>query len=129
RPGGPAGLTPAPRSANDHVVPPARIDQRIPASLSSLAVRTLEDGEAGGIRTSSAILRALDEAADQEELQQQRKAAGEQDNVDADGTVWTTKKPVQDQARRRKLALGVTVTVIAAVAAVAWGGKIGRAHV
>ena len=120
--GGPAGLTPAPRSANDRVVPPARIDQRIPQSLSSLAVRTLEDGEAGGIRTSSAILRALDEAADQEELEQQRKAAGEEDNVDADGTVWTTKKPVQDQARRRKLALGVTVTVIAAVAALAWGG-------
>src|SRR5699024_5827587 len=118
---GPAGLLRAPRSPNARVVPPATIDPQIPAPLSSLAVRTLEDGEAGGIRTSSAILRALDDAADREELAQQRKAAGEPDNVDPDGTVWTTKKPVHDHARRRKLAVGVTVTVVAAVAVLAWG--------
>lgn len=121
-PNGPPGITQAPRSPDNQVVPPHRIDPNIPQSLSSLAVRTLEDGEAGGIRTSSAILRVLAEAADNEELAQQRRQAGEQDNVDTDGSVWTTKKPVRDQARRRKLALGVTVMVIATVAVLAWGG-------
>lgn len=121
-PGAPAGITPAPRSPDGHVVPPHTIDSNIPQSLSSLAVRTLEDGEAGGIRTSSAILQVLDDAADKEELAQQRRQEGEQDDVDADGNVWTTGQPVRDHARRRKLALGVTVTVIAAVAVLAWGG-------
>ena len=46
------------------------------------------------------------------------------ENVDPDGTVWTTKKPVKDARRRRRLALGVSALVIAAVAVLAWVGMM-----
>lgn len=121
--GGPEGIPAAPRSPSNSVLPPQQLDSSVPSALSSLAVRTIEDGEAGGIRTSSAILRVLGEAAEQEEQAQRRKAAGDaEDDVEPDGSVWTTKKPVKDQARRRKLAMGVTVVVVAAVAVLGWGG-------
>ncbi len=89
------------------------------SEMSSLAVRTISDGGHGGLRTSSAVLRALGQAADAEE--QARRPV---ENVDPDGGVWTTKKPVKDAGRRRKLALGVTVLVIAAVAVIAWAGMM-----
>lgn len=122
--GGPEGVPDAPRSPSNRVQPPQSLDSRIPSSLSSLAVRTLEDGDNGGIRTSSAILRMLGDTAEQEEQVARRKANNEpvDDSVAADGTVWTTKKPVKDAKRRRKLALGVTVIVVAAVGILAWGG-------
>lgn len=121
--GGPEGIPAAPRSPSNRVWPPQMVDSTVPSALSSLAVRTIEDGETGGIRTSSAIVRVLGEAAEQEEQAQRRRAAGDADeDVEPDGSVWTTKKPVHDQARRRKLAMGVTVVVVAAVAVLGWGG-------
>ncbi|HWD04502.1 MAG TPA: protein kinase family protein [Amycolatopsis sp.] len=121
-PGGPPAVPAAPLTPQGHVVPPRQLVPAVPAELSSLAVRTIEDGGNGGIRTSAAILRVLDKVAEAEERTQLIKAVGEDESADADGTIWTTKKPVKDVARRRKLAFGVTVLVVATVVILAWGG-------
>ncbi|HVW40983.1 MAG TPA: protein kinase family protein [Amycolatopsis sp.] len=121
-PGGPAAIPAAPHAPNGRLVPPRSLQPAVPAELSSLAVRTIEDGGHGGIRTSAAILRALELAAEAEERTQLINAQGPK--PDDDGTIWTTKKPVKDKARRRKLALGVTVLVVAAVAILAWLGML-----
>lgn len=124
-PGGPAAIPAAPHAPNGRLVPPRSLQPQVPVELSSLAVRTVEDGGHAGIRTSAAILRALELAAEAEErtqLIQAQAAAGVK--TEDDGTVWTTKRPVKDKARRRKLALGVTVLVVAAVAILAWLGML-----
>ncbi|RSM35756.1 hypothetical protein DMA12_42855 [Amycolatopsis balhimycina DSM 5908] len=120
-PGGPPAIPAAPMTPQNRIVPPRQLVPTVPADLSSLAVRTIEDGGNGGIRTSAAILRVLDQVAEEEERTQLIKAVGG-DPAEPDGTVWTTKKPVKDVARRRKLALGVTVLVVATVVILAWGG-------
>lgn len=124
-PGGPAALPSAPQTPNGRLVPPRSLQPHVPTELSALAIRTIDDGGHGGIRTSAAILRALEMAAEAEErtqLIQAQAAAGVK--PDDDGTVWTTKRPVKDRARRRKLALGVTALVVAAVAILAWLGML-----
>ncbi|EME56598.1 protein kinase family protein [Amycolatopsis decaplanina] len=124
-PGGPAAIPAAPHAPTGRVIPPRSLVPTVPVELSSLAVRTIEDGGHGGIRTSAAILRVLDQVAEAEERTQLIKAVGEEEAVaESDGTVWTTKKPVKDVARRRKLALGVTVLVVATVVILAWGGMM-----
>ncbi|MFD9889616.1 protein kinase family protein [Amycolatopsis sp. NPDC059027] len=121
-PGGPPAIPAAPHSPDGRIIPPRSLVPAVPADLSSLAVRTIEDGGNGGIRTSAAILRVLDQVAEEEERTQLIKAVGTEGEAQGDGTVWTTKKPVKDVARRRKLALGVTVLVVATVAILAWVG-------
>lgn len=121
-PGGPAAIPAAPHAPNGRLVPPRALVPAVPTELSSLAVRTIEDGGHGGIRTSAAILRALELAAEAEERTQLINATGVK--PEDDGTIWTTKKPVKDKARRRKLALGVTVLVVAAVGILAWLGML-----
>ncbi|MEC3974630.1 protein kinase family protein [Amycolatopsis sp. H20-H5] len=122
-PGGPPAIPGAPLTPAGRVVPPRSLVPTVPVELSSLAVRTIEDGGHGGIRTSSAILRVLDQAAEAEERTQLIQQVGGPDaQPEEDGTIWTTKKPVKDVARRRKLALGVTVLVVATVVILAWGG-------
>lgn len=124
-PGGPTAIPAAPHSPDGRLVPPHFLQPQVPAELSSLAVRIIEDGGPGGIRTSAAILQALRQAAETEErtqLMRAQAAAGVKPTDD--GTIWTTKKPIKDKARRRKLALGVTVLVVAAVAILAWLGML-----
>ncbi|WP_199745623.1 protein kinase family protein [Amycolatopsis sp. WAC 04182] len=124
-PGGPAAIPAAPHAPTGRVIPPRSLVPTVPVELSSLAVRTIEDGGHGGIRTSAAILRVLDQVAEAEERTQLIKAVGEEEPAaESDGTVWTTKKPVKDVARRKKLALGVTVLVVATVVILAWGGMM-----
>ncbi|AGM10685.1 protein kinase family protein [Amycolatopsis keratiniphila] len=124
-PGGPAAIPAAPHAPTGRVIPPRSLVPTVPVELSSLAVRTIEDGGHGGIRTSAAILRVLDQVAEAEERTQLIKAVGEEEAVaESDGTVWTTKKPVKDVARRKKLAFGVTVLVVATVVILAWGGMM-----
>ncbi|MEU6644912.1 protein kinase family protein [Saccharomonospora sp. NPDC046836] len=120
-PGGPPALPAAPRSPTGRVVPARSLSPRVPPELSALAVRTIEDGGHGGIRTSAAILRVLDQAA---EAAERTQLISKDPSIDPDGGVWTTKKPVRDAASRRKLALGVTVVVVAAVAILAWLGMM-----
>jgi hypothetical protein len=124
-PGGPAALPGAPHAPNGRIAPPRSLRPSVPATLSSLAVRTIEDGDHGGFRTGAAILKALDQAAEEEERTQlisQIKDPRARD--EANSGVWTTQKPVKDAARRRKLALGVTVLVVAAVGILAWLGML-----
>jgi hypothetical protein len=123
-PGGPTAIPAAPMTPAGRIVPPRSLVPAVPAELSSLAVRTIEDGDHGGIRTSSAILRVLDQVAEAEERTELIKAVGGDAQADEDGTIWTTKKPVRDAAKRRKLALGVTVLVVAAVGVLAWIGML-----
>lgn len=124
-PGGPAAIPAAPHAPTGRVIPPRSLVPAVPAELSSLAVRTIEDGGHGGIRTSAAILRVLGQVAEAEERTQLIKAVGEGEAPAAsDGTVWTTKKPVKDVARRKKLAFGVTVLVVATVVILAWVGMM-----
>jgi hypothetical protein len=66
----------------------------------------------------------LDQVAEAEERTELIKAVGGDAQTDEDGTIWTTKKPVKDAAKRRKLALGVTVLVVAAVGVLAWIGML-----
>lgn len=122
-PAGPPAIPAAPLDSSGRLVPPRTLVPTIPPDLSSLAVRTVEDGGHGGIRTSSAILRVLDQVAEAEERTQLIGAVegGEKPGKDH-GTVWTTKKPVKDASRRRKLAVGVTVLVVAVVCILAWVG-------
>ncbi|GAA1966383.1 protein kinase family protein [Amycolatopsis minnesotensis] len=123
-PGGPPAIPAAPHTPAGRIVPPHSLRPRVPAALSSLAVRTIEDGDHGGIRTSAAILRALDQAAEAEERTQFIKQVGPEAEPEPDDGVWTTKKPVKDAVRRRKLALGVTVLVVLAVGILAWLGML-----
>jgi hypothetical protein len=123
-PGGPTAIPAAPLTPAGRIVPPRSLVPAVPVELSSLAVRTIEDGDHGGIRTSSAILRVLDQVAEAEERTELIKAVGGDAQTDEDGTIWTTKKPVKDAAKRRKLALGVTVLVVAAVGVLAWIGML-----
>ncbi|PRX47702.1 hypothetical protein B0I33_105282 [Prauserella shujinwangii] len=119
-PGGPPGIRTAPRSPNGRVLPASSLEPNVPEELSALAVRTVEDGGHGGIRTSAAILKVLEDIAEAAERTQLINPV----EPDPDGGVWTTKKPVKDAARRRKLALGVTVLVVAAVGILAWLGMM-----
>ncbi|EHR53884.1 hypothetical protein SacmaDRAFT_5770 [Saccharomonospora marina XMU15] len=124
--GGPPALPAAPRSPGGRVVPARAVVPRVPEELSALAVRTIEDGGQGGIRTSAAILRVLEKVAEDAERTQLIKQSGQEgdSDVDSDGAVWTTKKPVKDARSRRRLALGVTVLVVAAVGILAWLGMM-----
>lgn len=122
--GGPPALPAAPRSPGGRVVPARSIVPRVPEELSALAVRTIEDGGQGGIRTSAAILRVLDKVAEDEERTQLIKQSGQDPNLDSDGAIWITKKPVKDARRRKRLALGVSVLVVAAVGILAWLGMM-----
>lgn len=134
-PGGPVAIPSAPHAPDGRIVPPRALQPNVPAELSALAVRAISDdgpsgvggaGGAGGIRTSAAFLRVLRQVAHAEERRLLLKQAGledeEKDHVDPDGTVWTTRKPVVTADQRKKLALGVTVVVVAAVAILAWIG-------
>lgn len=121
--GGPAAIPPAPHAPTGRVVPPRSLAPHVPAELSSLAARTLSDGGDGGIRTSSAFLRVLRQVAEAEELRALgQPGAADVGQTDPDGAVWTTKRPVSDPQQRKKVALGATVLVVAAVGILAWLG-------
>nr|WP_028847436.1 protein kinase family protein [Thermocrispum agreste] len=123
-PGGPGIMQPAPQGPNGRVVPPRSINAWVPQELSALATHTLADGGEGGIRTSAAFLRVLRQAAEvaeRDELIQSGQLPPDS-HQDPDGGIWTTQRPTNDPARRRKVALGATLLVVAAVAIIAWVG-------
>jgi hypothetical protein len=126
-PGGPPGLAVAPLDSNGVPVAPNLLRQDVPVELAELAVRSIADTSIGGIRTSSAVLQVLAAVTQQAELDEQTDhllnpvmpSGGR--NQDAD-TVWTTRRPAQDDGRRRKLAIGVTALTAATVGVLAWLG-------
>lgn len=122
--GGSGAIPSAPHAPDGRVVPPHAISPWVSPALSSLAVRALSDGADGGIRTSAAFLGMLREAgaeAEHEELVQSGQIPADEVR-DADGAIWTTRRPENDAAQRKKVAMGATALVVAAVALLAWVG-------
>jgi hypothetical protein len=125
-PGGPPSLAVAQLDPNGAPVSPSLLRHDVPPNLADLAVRSIADTSIGGIRTSSAVLRVLEAVAQQAEIDEQTELLnplmpGDTRNHDAD-TVWTTRRPLKDDGRRRKLAIGVTALTVATVGVLAWIG-------
>jgi hypothetical protein len=125
-PGGPPTIPVAPLDPSGAPVSPLHLRQDVPTELAELAVRSIAaDTAISGIRTSSAVLRILEAAAQQAEIDEQTEllnpvlpgggTAGDST------TIWTT-RPVKDDGRRRKLAIGVTALTVATVGVLAWVG-------
>lgn len=122
-PGGPTALPTAPVTPDGAIVPPNVLAGYIPPDLSTVAVRSLEDTQVGGIYTSATLLAVLDQAASTAEETEFLGPVYRPDEEDTEA-VWTTRPPVRDHNRRRKLAIGVTALAIAVVAILAWLGTI-----
>ncbi len=123
--GGPEILQQAPRAPGGGLVPPGELRPRTSTELSSLAVRCIE-GSGSGIRTPAAVLAVLDRVADDQPSSAQpygggSSARGTADpGADTEDGVWTTKKPVRDPRRTRRLALVASVLCAATIAIVVW---------
>ncbi|GAA0612744.1 protein kinase family protein [Kutzneria viridogrisea] len=116
-PGGPEGIPVAPIGPNGSVVAPRSLHPVVPHALSTVAVRSLEDTSVGGIRTGAAILQVLDEIAEAEAETGLIPAVPEEPE---DDVVWTTRRPVKDKTRSRKLAVGVGVLALATLLVLGW---------
>jgi hypothetical protein len=123
-PGGPAAIPPAPVTPDGSIVPPNVLSGYIPSELSTVAIRSLEDTQIGGIHTSATLLAVLEQAAETAEqtefLGPVSRTVGDEDTE----AVWTTRPPVRDRKRRRKLAIGVTALAVAVVGILAWLGTM-----
>jgi hypothetical protein len=120
-PGGPAGVPPAPIGPNGLLVPPSMLRLQVPDELSLAAIRSLEDTSAGGIRTSTTLIGVLDRVAETEEPTELMPPVEDQDD---DATVWTTRPPAQDDNRKQKLIIGVSVLGVATIAVLIWIGTL-----
>ncbi|MFC4854908.1 protein kinase family protein [Actinophytocola glycyrrhizae] len=123
-PGGPDVIPSAPVAPDGSIVPPHVLAQFIPPDLSTVAIRSLEDTQIGGIHTSATLLAVLEEAAQSAERTEFLGAIAVPVEETEGAPVWTTRPPVRDKARRRKLAVGVTALAIAVVAILAWLGTL-----
>lgn len=121
--GGPEAIPPAPVTPDGSIVPPNVLSGYIPPELSTVAIRSLEDTQIGGIHTSATLLTVLEQAASAAE---ETEFLGPVSRVGDEDTeaVWTTRPPVRDRNRRRKLAIGVTALAIAVVGILAWLGTM-----
>ena len=119
-PDGPNAVPGAPTGPDGSVVPPNILHAGVPAELSSIAVRSLEDTAVGGIRTSAAILQVLDQVAEEEAATSLMPAIDPDSKPGKDEAVWITKKPVQDPGQRRKLTVWFTVVAVLTLAIVIW---------
>ncbi|MBW4719437.1 protein kinase family protein [Saccharothrix obliqua] len=120
-PGGPDGVPAAPTGPDGAVIAPSALHPYVPHELSSVAVGSLEDTSVGGIRTSAAILQVLDRIAESEAKTALIQPVPDDDDSD-DGAVWTTRRPVRDKERKRKLMISVAVLAVATLAVVVWLG-------
>lgn len=123
-PGGPEGIPAAPIAPDGTIVPPHALNGYVQPELATVAVRSLEDTSIGGIRTSATLLSVLSQAADSAEQTELLRPVVHSDDEGPGGPVWTTRPPVQDKNRRRKLAIGVTALAVATVAVLAWVGMM-----
>jgi hypothetical protein len=122
-PGGPEGVPSAAIGPNGAVIPPSMLRLQVPEELSLAAVRSLEDTSVGGIRTSTTLIGVLDRIAESEQPTE-LIAPIRGDGSDEDLTVWTTRPPVRDKNRKRKLAVGVSVLGAATLAVLIWMGTL-----
>jgi hypothetical protein len=118
--GGPEGVPMAPVGPDGRVLPPHALVPAVPGDLSMASVRSIEDTSIGGIRTSAALMNVLQQVSAAETATELMQPI--EDAEDDDGTIWTTRRPVQDADRRKKLAIGVTLLAVATVGILAWVG-------
>ncbi len=118
-PNGPGAIPGAPTGPDGTVVAPNILRPMVPPELSSVAVLSMADTAVGGIRTSAAILRVLDRIAEMEAAAAP-PPAGNGRPIKDDGSVWITKKPVNDVKHKRKLAVWVALLAVATIAIVVW---------
>jgi hypothetical protein len=123
-PGGPQAIPTAPVTPDGSIVPPHVLSPHIPPELSTVAIRSLEDTQIGGIHTSATLLAVLGEAARSAERTEFLGPVAQSADEEEGGAVWTTRPPSQDKERRRKLAIGVTALAIAVVGILAWLGTM-----
>jgi hypothetical protein len=122
-PGGPEAIPDAPLAADGSVMAPEEITS-VPHELSAVALRSLEDTSIGGIRNSATLLAVLGEATRSAEQTEHLRPAEPGEEEEDDGPVWTTRPPVRDKNKRRKLAIGVTALAVATVGVLAWVGLL-----
>jgi hypothetical protein len=123
-PGGPEAIPTAPVTPDGLIVPPHVLAGFIPPELSTVAIRSLEDTQIGGIHTSATLLAVLEDATRSAERTEFLGPVAEPADEAEGGPVWTTRPPARDKTRRRKLAIGVTALAIAVVAILAWLGTM-----
>jgi hypothetical protein len=123
-PGGPEAIPTAPVAPDGSIVPPNVLAPHVPPELSTVAVRSLEDSQIGGIHTSATMLAVLGQATESAERTEFLGPVATVADQDDDAPVWTTRPPSQDKDRRRKLAIGVTALAIAVVGILAWLGTM-----
>jgi hypothetical protein len=121
--GGPQAIPPAPVTPDGSIVPPNVLSGYVPPELSTVAIRSLEDTQIGGIHTSATLLTVLEQAAESAEQTEFLGPVSRPGDEDTEA-VWTTRPPVRDRNRRRKLAIGVTALAIAVVGILAWLGTL-----
>jgi hypothetical protein len=106
-------------ATDGELTPPHELQPEVPLGLSEVAMRALVDTRAGGIRTSETILTVLRQVC----VDALAPAPDDDNQEVADGEpVWLTKPPVDDSARRKKLAIAVTVLVLMTLGVVLWIG-------
>lgn len=122
-PGGPTAIPLAPITPEGAIVAPESLNP-VPHELSAVALRSLEDTSIGGIRTSATLLTVLGQAAESVEQTEFMRPVLPGTGEDEGGPVWTTRPPIRDKSRRRKLAVGVTALAVATVGVLAWVGML-----
>jgi hypothetical protein len=121
--GGPQTIPPAPVRPDGSIVPPNALSGYIPPELSTVAIRSLEDTQIGGIHTSATLLSILEHAATSAEETEFLGPVSRPGDEETEA-VWTTRPPLRDRNRRRKLAIGVTALAVAVVGILAWLGTL-----
>jgi hypothetical protein len=104
---------------------PRELQPEVPVDLSEITVRSLADTSADGIRIGDSILRVLRQVpANAEHAAALTALPDDETPPDAEksGAVWTTKPPVNDAARKKKLAIAVAVLVLISIGVVVWIG-------
>jgi hypothetical protein len=107
------------------LVSPSELQPEVPVELSEIAIRSLADISADGIRIGDSILRVLRQVPENAERAAALAALPDDENppdAEKSGAVWTTKPPVNDVARRKKLAIAVAVLVLISIGIVVWIG-------
>lgn len=116
----PAGVPAAPMAMDGSVAPPAALRMNIPDELSAAAVRSMEDTSVGGIRTSTTLIGVLERIAELDEHTELLQPPEYEVEQEPGGPVWTTRPPVQDPDRRRKLTIGVSLLAAATIGVLVW---------
>jgi hypothetical protein len=106
---------------------PQDLHPEIPAELSDVAIRSLAHVSTDGIRTSDSILRVIRQVVENPEPVIALTVLAEQNEVlpttKKDRAEWTTKPPVNDAKRKKKLAIAVAILVFLSICVFLWIGS------